>query len=463
MSGAPCSQLSAGMRCSSNAMLSSSERAASHHGDQRGAQPWRVLLQPCVLPHAFKSRMPARHRGACALAAAHVPALSYSALDRRRRGCFLPQPAPLRGCRHKPSQRSAVVCQSAGGSQAVGPGAGGGASITTTHWSKQVLDFVQAQFLPLGLVVGILCGYCWPHYGTIAASQSLHRFATIGIFTISGLCLRPAQIQQTMHEWRAILYSCASIWFLTPWVALLVLQLPLVPREFPLGGGRKRAGGSGRNPAEQPGWHPHDAVHDCTHGGRRPGRARQPYTSPAAAAAVCAPAVGGCHGVGRWVDQQRKALAYVNSLLLISVPWMQISASSEVVASVKPAALLAIALVGTLMHVLFLVGNSAAARALRLGAHSSNVAPFPPKQAVEIQGVGTKSPEAVTAVQRAVMLVASQKTLPVSVAVIQGLQGSLGDPGLLVLACIVAHLAQVIFDSALVSFWLKSDAKSKLS
>eukprot|EP00899_Mesostigma_viride_P024872 jgi/Mesvir1/556/Mv11407-RA.2 len=235
MSGAPCSQLSAGMRCSSNAMLSSSERAASHHGDQRGAQPWRVLLQPCVLPHAFKSRMPARHRGACALAAAHVPALSYSALDRRRRGCFLPQPAPLRGCRHKPSQRSAVVCQSAGGSQAVGPGAGGGASITTTHWSKQVLDFVQAQFLPLGLVVGILCGYCWPHYGTIAASQSLHRFATIGIFTISGLCLRPAQIQQTMHEWRAILYSCASIWFLTPWVALLVLQLPLVPREFPLG------------------------------------------------------------------------------------------------------------------------------------------------------------------------------------------------------------------------------------
>ncbi|QHO53246.1 putative sodium/metabolite cotransporter BASS4 [Arachis hypogaea] len=47
----------------------------------------------------------------------------------------------------------------------------------------------------------------------------------------------------------------------------------------------------------------------------------------------------------------------------------------------------------------------------------------------------------------ALILVASQKTLPVMVAVIQPLGNAFGEPGLLVLPCVAAHLNQVVLFS----------------
>ncbi|RDY01366.1 putative sodium/metabolite cotransporter BASS4, chloroplastic, partial [Mucuna pruriens] len=52
----------------------------------------------------------------------------------------------------------------------------------------------------------------------------------------------------------------------------------------------------------------------------------------------------------------------------------------------------------------------------------------------------------------ALVLVASQKTLPVMVAVIEPLQGAFGESGLLVLPCVAAHLNQIIVDSFIVNF-----------
>ncbi|KAL6130285.1 hypothetical protein ACLB2K_068666 [Fragaria x ananassa] len=53
----------------------------------------------------------------------------------------------------------------------------------------------------------------------------------------------------------------------------------------------------------------------------------------------------------------------------------------------------------------------------------------------------------------AIFLVASQKTLPVMVAVVEQLGGALGESGLLVLPCVAAHLNQIILDSILVNYW----------
>ncbi|CDY16359.1 BnaA02g11630D [Brassica napus] len=55
----------------------------------------------------------------------------------------------------------------------------------------------------------------------------------------------------------------------------------------------------------------------------------------------------------------------------------------------------------------------------------------------------------------AVLLVASQKTLPVMVAVVEQLRGAFGEPGLLVLPCVAAHLNQIMIDSILVNVWLR--------
>merc|ERR1712129_274641 len=62
--------------------------------------------------------------------------------------------------------------------------------------------------------------------------------------------------------------------------------------------------------------------------------------------------------------------------------------------------------------------------------------------------------------RRAVFLLASQKTLPVSVAIISGLPESFGKPGLITLPCIFGHLSQLIVDSFMVKFWPQSPTKT---
>jgi sodium/bile acid cotransporter 7 len=58
--------------------------------------------------------------------------------------------------------------------------------------------------------------------------------------------------------------------------------------------------------------------------------------------------------------------------------------------------------------------------------------------------------------KRAVFLLGSQKTLPVSLAIIAGLpEGTVGDLGLMTLPCIFGHLSQLIIDAFLVDYWAK--------
>nr|CAB3446772.1 unnamed protein product [Digitaria exilis] len=58
---------------------------------------------------------------------------------------------------------------------------------------------------------------------------------------------------------------------------------------------------------------------------------------------------------------------------------------------------------------------------------------------------------------RAVILVASQKTLPVLIAVVDQLGGALGESGFLVIPCVAAHINQIIIDSVIVNWWRQRD------
>lgn len=67
-------------------------------------------------------------------------------------------------------------------------------------------------------------------------------------------------------------------------------------------------------------------------------------------------------------------------------------------------------------------------------------------------------------IKRAVVLAASQKTLPISVVVISQLLDTLGlAAGLAVLPCIFAHCSQVLMDSVVVSWWKSRDASMQPS
>ncbi|KAL5974659.1 hypothetical protein ACLOJK_031329 [Asimina triloba] len=93
---------------------------------------------------------------------------------------------------------------------------------------------------------------------------------------------------------------------------------------------------------------------------------------------------------------------------------------------VKPAVFIVAIGMGTLLHFVLLAFNSIAVRSLSVISGNS-------------KGVFAKKENS-----RAVVIVASQKTLPVMVAVVEQLGGALGESGLLVLPCVAAHINQLI-------------------
>ena len=55
---------------------------------------------------------------------------------------------------------------------------------------------------------------------------------------------------------------------------------------------------------------------------------------------------------------------------------------------------------------------------------------------------------------RCVVILTSQKTLPVSITIMSFLPASLGQKGLMTIPAIVGHLSQLLIDSAVVSYWV---------
>lgn len=63
--------------------------------------------------------------------------------------------------------------------------------------------------------------------------------------------------------------------------------------------------------------------------------------------------------------------------------------------------------------------------------------------------------------RRAVILVASQKTLPIAVTVLNSLASLVEGPvGLAAIPCVCTHLSQILIDSVLITFWRRSDKRT---
>ncbi len=114
----------------------------------------------------------------------------------------------------------------------------------------------------------------------------------------------------------------------------------------------------------------------------------------------------------------------------------QVSKSAAQLAAVPPLSLVFVAVAAAALHVTLLVLNAASCSLLRLGGRG----------------------RAAARVRRALILATSEKTLPVSVAVVAQLGTTLGAPGLVLLPCVAFHLLQILIDSALVGAWRAGDA-----
>ncbi|XP_059285451.1 probable sodium/metabolite cotransporter BASS4, chloroplastic isoform X2 [Lycium ferocissimum] len=315
------------------------------------------------------------------------------------------------------------------------------ATAKTSNWVKPISSFVSNNFLPLALIGGVALGFANPALGCLADRYYLSKISTFGIFIVSGLTLRSDEVGAAAEAWPVGLFGLVSILFFTPLFSKIILLLKLQPQEFVTGLAifscmpttlssavalTRLAGGNSA------------LALATTLISNLLGIVIVPFTISKLIAA----------GVGVSVPAEQLFRSLVLTLLVPLIigkaPFIQVSRSRSLLLLVKPAVFLLAVVLGVLLHLILLAFNALAIpllSAISGGSESS----FSKKQNTS-----------------ALLLVASQKTLPVMVAVVEQLGGALGESGLLVLPCIAAHLNQIILDSFLVSVWFqkKHDLKT---
>nr|XP_043612894.1 probable sodium/metabolite cotransporter BASS4, chloroplastic isoform X2 [Erigeron canadensis] len=331
---------------------------------------------------------------------------------------------------------------------------------------QPLLNFASSNFLPLALIGGVALGLTNPSLGCLAHRYHLSKCSTFGIFIISGLTLRSDEIGAAAEAWPVGLFGLASILLLTPLFSKVILQLHLQPQEFVTGlalfscmpttlsSGVALTRLAGGNSALALAMTvissllgilivPFSISKLIAGGVGTSVPADQLFKSLLVTLLI--PLILGkvlresFKGVADFADTNRKLLSQVNAILLSLVPWIQVSRSRSLLLMVKPAIFLVAVLMGALLHLMLLAFNALSIQILSA-----------------VTG-GSKSVFAKKENSTALLLVASQKTLPVLVAVVDQLGGAFGESGLLVLPCVAAHLNQIIMDSFFVSFWNKKE------
>ncbi|KAL8218329.1 hypothetical protein R6Q57_021702 [Mikania cordata] len=286
--------------------------------------------------------------------------------------------------------------------------------------AEPLLNFVASNFLPLALVGGVALGLANPSLGCFAHRYHVSKFSAFGIFFISGLTLRSEEIGAAAEAWPVGLYGLLAGGNSALALAMTVISSLLGILIVPFSISKLIAGGVGASvPADQ--------------------------LFKSLVVTLLIPLIFGkvsresFKGVADFSDSNRKLLSNLNALLLSMVPWIQVSRSRPLLLAVKPAVFLVAVVMGALLHLILLIFNALSIQIL-----------------CSVSG-GSKSVFAKKENACALLLVASQKTLPVLIAVVEQLGGIFGESGLLVLPCVAAHLNQIIMDSFFVSFWNKKE------
>ncbi|EPS60823.1 hypothetical protein M569_13979, partial [Genlisea aurea] len=318
---------------------------------------------------------------------------------------------------------------------------------------KRIAEFSADNFLPIALSSGVVLGLANPTLGCLADAYRLSKFSTFGIFFISGLTLRSDEIGAAAQAWPVGLFGLASILLISPLLSKIILLLRLQPQEFVTG----------------------LAIFCCMPTTLSSGIALTRFAGGNSALALAMTVISNLLGIlivpfsiskliacgvgvsfptepllrslmttllfplilgkvlreifpalAHTVDANRRPLAVISAILLSFVPWIQISRSRSILLTVKPATFVVAVIMGGFLHAILLGFNSSVIPALRL-----------------VTG-GSKSPFGQDENISALVLVASQKTLPVMVAVVEQLGGALGSSGLLILPCVAVHLTQVV-------------------
>ncbi|CAN0900586.1 Probable sodium/metabolite cotransporter BASS4, chloroplastic [Linum grandiflorum] len=330
-------------------------------------------------------------------------------------------------------------------------------------WTSSLLNFVGDNFLPLALMGGVVLGLANPSLGCLADRYKLSKFSTFAIFVISGMTLRNGDIGAAAEAWPVGVLGLLSILLFTPCFSRVIVQIPLQPQEFvsglaifccmptTLSSGVALTQLAGGNSA---------LALAMTVISSLLGILMVPFSISKYVAAgvgvsvptkelfrslvqtLLVPLIVGkifresFKGLADFVDQNRRLFSRLSAVFLSLVPWIQVSRSRSLLLMVKPAVFLVAVGLGVVLHIVLLAFNAVTINSLSALSGGD-------------QSVFSKKENST-----AYLLVASQKTLPVLVAVVEQLGGAFGESGLLVLPCVAAHLVQVLYIATLISLCL---------
>ncbi|XP_065869371.1 probable sodium/metabolite cotransporter BASS4, chloroplastic isoform X2 [Euphorbia lathyris] len=321
----------------------------------------------------------------------------------------------------------------------------------TTNFTRTLFNFSASNFLPLALISAVALGMVNPTLGCHAQKYSLSKFSTCGIFFISGLKLQGKEIEEVAEAWPVLLFGLASILLLSPLLSILILQVRLVPQEFVTGLAifccMPTTLSSGVALTQLAGGNPALAL-AMTVASNLLGVLTVPFwisilladgfgvSIPTAKlfwsliSTLLVPLILGkvvrnsSEGLAMYIDKNSRILSLASTILLSLTPWMQVSRSRDLLLMVPSQVFIGALGMGLLIHLALLGFNTIALQALSVGCGGRD-------------SVLTNKKNA-----RTLIIICSQKALLIVVAVVEQLNGALGQPGLLVLPCVAAHINQ---------------------
>ena len=317
---------------------------------------------------------------------------------------------------------------------------------------QRATEFVSKQNLPIGLLTVVIVGLVFPQPGRYLATLPTQYVAVSAIFFLSGLMLRTEEMFAALFAWRGSLWGTVSILFLTPAIGTAIaFQVPIDPA-FQLGlalfccmpttlsSGIALTNQARGNSAlallltlvtNVAGIFTVPFVLALLLGALGQVELSATDLSVKLCLSILLPLTAGKivrRFVATWAGDNRKSLTTSSNLALITIPWMKFSESSEELAQIALGHLLLLIVSGLAIHILYLLINAGVCSLLRL--------PEPAR--------------------RAVVLMASQKTLPVAMTVLAFLPGWAVSPqtkGLLAIPCITFHLGQNALDAVIATRW----------
>jgi len=324
---------------------------------------------------------------------------------------------------------------------------------------RKVQRFLIAQFLPVGFVAALAISIVWPLPGKALADMKVCGFGVMQtlfvciIFLVSGLCFNTSDVKGVIRAAQGLVFGILSILIFTPMSGLVVTKLSFIPEHFRIGLCVFVAVPTtltvGVALVEQAGGNTALALM-LTVLSNILGILTVPFAIQLTIGSEFDASIDAVNlllkllftillplgfgkglretspKVAKFVSENRSFCSLVKNAACTGIVWLSLSHSRKELVSQKAHEIASLVVLCSLIHVAFLTFNFACCYL-----------------------IGLRRRELMS-----VVILASQKTFPVSLAVISYLDpDQVGSVGLLTIPCIIAHMSQLFIDSFVLARW----------